>query len=102
MIARLNARRVVAWRSNQDDTTDTTIMTRRAMPTIRMMRPHISPGIIRQVISRQSGQYWIGCQIRGPQRRAYGFPMDDTGVLSDFTATAPESFDGELRPCLVR
>ena len=34
--------------------------------------------------------------------RAYGFPMDDTGVLSDFTATAPESFDGGLPPCLVR
>ena len=41
VIARLDARTVVAWRSNQGDTTDATMTAKRAMLTIRMMRPHI-------------------------------------------------------------
>jgi hypothetical protein len=42
VIARLNARRVVGWRSNQGDTTDTTVTASRTRLTILMSRPHIS------------------------------------------------------------
>jgi len=42
VIARLDVRTVVGWRSNQDDKIDATITARRTRPTIRMMRPHMA------------------------------------------------------------